>query len=136
MFDFGLSYSHILVIAVIAVIAIGPKDLPAVLRRFGQFMNKMRGMAREFQGHVDNAMRDAGMGDIKKDLQGLKSGIDTSMGSAANAMTAAAAAPTSTLASPPPTMGASAGNDFAKYFGDEKPAGETRVAGRAVETPA
>ena len=75
MFDFGLSFSHIIVIVLLAVIVIGPKDLPVVLRRLGQFMNKMRGMARDFQGQVDVAMKDAGMDGIQKDLQSLKSGM-------------------------------------------------------------
>src|SRR5438128_463778 len=79
MFDFGLSFSHIVVIALLAVIVIGPKDLPVVLRRFGQFMNKMRGMARDFQSHVDVAMKDAGMEGIQQDLQSLKSGLSTAM---------------------------------------------------------
>ncbi|MEP6827646.1 MAG: twin-arginine translocase subunit TatB, partial [Aestuariivirga sp.] len=79
MFDFGLSASHILVIVVLAVIAIGPKDLPVVLRRFGQFMNRMRGMARDFQGQVDSAMKDAGMDGIRQDLQTLKSGVTAAM---------------------------------------------------------
>ena len=51
---------------------IGPKDLPKVLRAFGRMMTKMRGMAQEFQGHVDSAMKDAGLEDVKKDFQALK----------------------------------------------------------------
>ena len=53
MFDFGVGYSEMFVLALIAVIVIGPKDLPKVLRAFGKMMTKARGMAREFQGHVD-----------------------------------------------------------------------------------
>lgn len=72
MFDFGVGYSELFVLGLIAVIVIGPKDLPKVLRTFGQMMRKMRGMAREFQGHVDVAMKDAGVADLKKDMQSLK----------------------------------------------------------------
>ena len=72
MFDFGVGYSEMFVLALIAVIVIGPKDLPKVLRGFGRMMTKMRGMAREFQGHVDSAMKDAGLEDVKKDFQALK----------------------------------------------------------------
>jgi Tat protein translocase TatB subunit len=61
MFDFGVGYSELFVLVVIAVIVIGPKDLPRVLRTFGQFSRKAKGMAREFQGHVDAAMKDAGV---------------------------------------------------------------------------
>jgi sec-independent protein translocase protein TatB len=73
MFDFGLGYSEIFVIAVVAIIVIGPKDLPRVLRALGKTMAKMRGMAREFQGHLDGAMKEAGLDDIKKEFSNLKS---------------------------------------------------------------
>jgi Tat protein translocase TatB subunit len=121
MFDFGLSYSHILVIVIVAVVAIGPKDLPVVLRKLGQFMNKMRSMGREFQGHVDVAMRDAGVADLKKDLQNLKSGIDADMKTPADLLKPAAA----------PVIYPS-DNGFTSVFGTESGQGETRVAGRGV----
>jgi sec-independent protein translocase protein TatB len=74
MFDFGVGYSEMFVLALIAVIVIGPKDLPKVLRAFGRMMTKVRGLSREFQGHVDSAMREAGLEDVKKDLAALKVG--------------------------------------------------------------
>ncbi len=78
-FDFGVGYSEMFVLAVIAVIVIGPKDLPKVLRTFGQFMKKARGMAREFQGHVDAAMKDSGVDGLKKDLADIKSTVNTTI---------------------------------------------------------
>ena len=72
MFDFGIGYTEILVIALVAIIVIGPKDLPKVLRAFGRTMQKVRGMAREFQGHLDQAMREAGVDDIKNEINNLK----------------------------------------------------------------
>lgn len=72
MFDFGIGYTELVVIALVAVIVIGPKDLPKVLRAFGRTMQKVRGMAREFQGHLDQAMREAGVDDIKKEINNLK----------------------------------------------------------------
>ncbi len=137
MFDFGLSASHILVIAALAVIAIGPKDLPMVLRRFGQFMNKMRGMARDFQGQVDTAMKDAGMDGIRQDLQVLKSGVTAAMSPASTLMTGTVnslnATPTSErgTASMATTL-ASGSNDFIQYFGTDN-VGETRVQGRGLD---
>ena len=106
MFDFGVGYSELFVLALIAVIVIGPKDLPKVLRSFGRMMTKMRGMAREFQGQVDSAMKDAGLDDVKKDLQALKVG---------NPMTA--------LKNEIGSTSSSKSNDFDKYFGasDEAP---------------
>jgi sec-independent protein translocase protein TatB len=73
MFDFGIGYTELLVIAVVAIIVIGPKDLPKVLRALGRMMAKLRGMAREFQGHLDAAMRESGFDDVKKDLQSIRS---------------------------------------------------------------
>jgi sec-independent protein translocase protein TatB len=52
---------------------IGPKDLPRVLRAVGRMTAKLRGMAREFQGHLDAAMRETGFDEVKKDLQSIKS---------------------------------------------------------------
>jgi sec-independent protein translocase protein TatB len=73
MFDFGIGYTEMFVVAVVAIIVIGPKDLPRVLRALGKSIAKMRGMAREFQGHLDSAMKDAGLEDVKKEFNNLKS---------------------------------------------------------------
>lgn len=72
MFDFGIGYTEIFILAVVAVIVIGPKDLPRVLRALGKTLAKMRGMAREFQGHLDAAMREAGLDEVKKEISNLK----------------------------------------------------------------
>ncbi len=136
MFDFGLSASHILVIVVLAVIAIGPKDLPLVLRRLGQLMNKMRGMARDFQGHVDAAMKDAGMEDVRKDLHMLKSGVGAAMNPVQSMVSNAALSVTETPSAPRvPSITTQVENatngDFGAYF-HTGAVGETRVQGRAV----
>jgi sec-independent protein translocase protein TatB len=73
MFDFGIGYTELLVIAIVAIIVIGPKDLPRVLRALGRMTAKLRAMAREFQGHVDAAMRETGFDEVKRDLQSMKS---------------------------------------------------------------
>jgi len=75
MFDFGIGYTELVVIALVAIIVIGPKDLPRVLRGLGRMMTKARGMAREFQGHMDAAMKEAGLDEVKRDLQSLKNPI-------------------------------------------------------------
>jgi sec-independent protein translocase protein TatB len=64
MFDIG--WSELVVIAVVALIVIGPKELPGVLRMVGQYMGKVRRMASEFQGQFQEAMREAEMADLKK----------------------------------------------------------------------
>jgi sec-independent protein translocase protein TatB len=70
MFDIG--WSEFLVIAVVALIAIGPKELPGVLRMIGQWMGKARKMAAEFQGQFQEAMREAEMADLKKSFDEVK----------------------------------------------------------------
>jgi sec-independent protein translocase protein TatB len=72
MFDFGFGYTEMFVVALVAIIVIGPKDLPRVLRAFGKTVGKMRGMAREFQGHLDTAMKETGFEDVKKELDNIR----------------------------------------------------------------
>jgi sec-independent protein translocase protein TatB len=80
---FDLDFGKLVVIGIIALIAIGPKELPAVLRTVGQYMAKIRRMAAEFQGQFQEAMREAEMADMKKHLddindaaKGLTSNLD------------------------------------------------------------
>jgi sec-independent protein translocase protein TatB len=71
MFDFGLGSSELLLVAIVALIVIGPKDLPRLLRTMGQYMRKIQGMAREFQNHLNEAAKEAGVDDVKKDIKGM-----------------------------------------------------------------
>lgn len=71
MFDFGLSMGELMVIAMIALIVVGPKDLPKMLRTIGRFVTKLRGMAGEFQRHLDSAIREAGIEDVKKEVRNM-----------------------------------------------------------------
>src|SRR5579863_6111641 len=70
MFDIG--WSEYALIAVVALIAIGPKELPGVLRMVGQWVAKARKMASEFQGQFREAMREAEMADLKKSFDEVK----------------------------------------------------------------
>jgi sec-independent protein translocase protein TatB len=69
---FNIGWSEYLVIAVIALVAIGPKELPGVLRMVGQWVAKARKMAAEFQGQFHEAMREAEMADLKKSFDEVK----------------------------------------------------------------
>lgn len=69
MFDIG--WGEFLVIGIVALIAIGPKELPGVLRSIGQWMTKLRRMASDFQGQFNEAMREAEMHDLKKQVEDL-----------------------------------------------------------------
>jgi sec-independent protein translocase protein TatB len=64
MFDFA--WSEILLIGAVALIAIGPKDMPAAIRTISSMIKKARRMAAEFQTHVDEMVREADLGDVKK----------------------------------------------------------------------
>lgn len=56
---FGLDSIELLVVAVVALIVIGPKDLPGVMRNVGQWIGRAKGMARHFRSGVDTMMREA-----------------------------------------------------------------------------
>jgi sec-independent protein translocase protein TatB len=68
---FDISWSELLLIGVVALVAIGPKELPTVLRTVGQWMGKLRRMAAEFQSQFQEAMREAEMADLKKQVDEL-----------------------------------------------------------------
>ncbi len=67
MFDIGMS--EMIVIGVVALIVVGPKDLPQMFRKVGQFVGKARGMARDFQRAMDQAADEAGGGDISASVK-------------------------------------------------------------------
>jgi sec-independent protein translocase protein TatB len=69
MFDIG--WGELVVIGIVALVVIGPKELPTVLRTVGQWMGKMRRMASEFQGQFQEAMREAELADLKKQIDTL-----------------------------------------------------------------
>ena len=68
---FDISWTEFLVIGVVALIVIGPKELPAVMRTLGQWTRKIRGMASEFQNQFQEAVREAEMADLKKEVDDL-----------------------------------------------------------------
>lgn len=71
MFDLGMS--ELLVIGIVALIVIGPRDLPGLFRSLGKFTAKMRAMAREFSRAMEAAADEAGVKDVAKDLKSATS---------------------------------------------------------------
>ena len=69
MFDIG--WTEITVILVIAIIVIGPKDLPKVLRTVGQWVAKAKSMTRDFRGHVDEMIRETEIDEVKKQIDSI-----------------------------------------------------------------
>ncbi len=67
MFDIG--WQEIFIVAVIAIVVVGPKDLPHVLRTMAKFVNRARKLVREFQSGFDEVVREAGVDDIKESIE-------------------------------------------------------------------
>jgi len=68
MFDIG--WSEMVFVAIIAVLVIGPKDLPRAIATIGKYIRKARGLARDFQSGIDDLAKEAELDDIKKSVQG------------------------------------------------------------------
>ena len=77
MLDFGSG--ELVVIGVVALVAIGPKELPGLLRTIGQAIGKLRRMAGDFQNQFNDAMREADMADAQKMVSDIKSDFSTTM---------------------------------------------------------
>lgn len=71
MFDLGMT--ELLVIGVVALIVIGPKDLPMLFRKVGQYVGKAKGMAREFSRAMDQAADDSGMKEATSSFKDMTS---------------------------------------------------------------
>jgi sec-independent protein translocase protein TatB len=72
---FDISWTEFLLIGIVALIVIGPKELPAVMRSLGQWSRKIRSLAADFQNQFHEAMREAEMADLKKQVDDMASDI-------------------------------------------------------------
>lgn len=70
----GVGGGELIVIATIALIVVGPKDLPGLLHKVGRFTARMRGMAGEFRASFDEMARQAELDELRKEIEGLKTG--------------------------------------------------------------
>ena len=69
MFDIG--WDELLLIALVALVVIGPKDLPGVLRTLGKWTARARNLAGEFRSHVDDMIREAGVDEMKNEFSAM-----------------------------------------------------------------
>jgi len=76
---FDISWGKLVIIGVVALIVIGPKELPGVLRMVGQWMSKIRRMAGEFQGQFQEAMREAEMADLKEQFDETTASLNSAL---------------------------------------------------------
>ena len=77
MFDLG--WTELLVIGIVSLIVVGPKDLPVLFRKAGQFIGKAKGMAREFSRAMDQAADETGVRDVTKTLNTVTNPIKSSL---------------------------------------------------------
>ena len=108
MFDFA--WSEIALIGIVALVAIGPKDLPVAIKAVAAVIKKARRMAGEFQVHVDEMMREADLHDVRREFNDLRrmdikgkilSAVDSD-GTIRKTMTENPLAASTTLTTPPP----------------------------------
>jgi len=66
--------TELLVIAAVALIVVGPKDLPVLLRKLGQFVGKIRGMANEFRASFDEMARQSELDELRREVQAMREG--------------------------------------------------------------
>jgi sec-independent protein translocase protein TatB len=67
-----LGFTEFLLIAIVALVVVGPRDLPAMLRKAGGWVAKARGMAREFQGAFDDMGREVELDELRKEIEEIK----------------------------------------------------------------
>jgi sec-independent protein translocase protein TatB len=71
MFD-SIGFQELMLVGLIALLVVGPKDLPLLMRRAGQFVNKLRGMAADFRANFDELARQAELDELRKEVEALR----------------------------------------------------------------
>jgi sec-independent protein translocase protein TatB len=133
----GLSLEHIVILGIIALVVVGPKDLPLLLRKLGQWTARLRGMAQEFRTGFDELARQAELDELKREVEALRN--TTNLSSIRNEITK----PLGTMEtyagvspSPPapaaPESAAPAENNEAASVEDEQPAETPAAAARSA----
>lgn len=69
---FEVAWSELLIVIIVAILVVGPKELPGLLRSAGRMIGKLRRQADEFRKHFDDAVREAGAEDLQREMQALR----------------------------------------------------------------
>lgn len=69
---FDINWSELLILAVVALIVVGPKELPVLLRTLGRYAGMARRQAAEFRSHFDDAMREAEMAELREEMESVR----------------------------------------------------------------
>jgi sec-independent protein translocase protein TatB len=80
---FDITSSKLLILAIVALIVVGPKDLPVLLRTVGKYLGVVRRHAAEFRAQLDEAIREAELDEIRKDFEGVGRELHASVEAAA-----------------------------------------------------
>jgi sec-independent protein translocase protein TatB len=70
---FDIAWSELLIVGVVAILVVGPKELPGMLRTLGRMLGKLRSTANDFRRHFDEAVREAGGEDLQREIHSLRS---------------------------------------------------------------
>jgi sec-independent protein translocase protein TatB len=143
MFEVG--YSEILVIAIVLIVIVGPKDLPKMLRAFGKTMTKFRQMSGDFQRQFNDALKEAELDDVRKTISDVRKldprqqvrDVFNPLRDAGNALKADLSKPVQTPVAPavvPPSADLDKPVDVT--MGGAKPAAQEPKSKKAVKTAA
>jgi len=122
MFDF-FSWSHLLIMLVVALVVVGPKDLPRLMNMAGKWAGKARGMAAEFRRSFDEMARESELAELRKEIDDLKknnpvSDLANSMADVNAEVTSSMEAVNTAPAAVEPRSGEFAVTDSAPHSGD------------------
>ncbi len=76
---FGMGWAELMIVGIVALIVVGPQELPMLFRKIGQFAGKARGMAKEFSKAMNDAADHSGMADIQKTLNAATNPVNTAL---------------------------------------------------------
>lgn len=83
---FDLTSSKLLIVAIVALIVVGPKDLPILLRTLGKYLGIIRRHANEFKAQVDEAIREAELDELRKTAESMSREVESSIEDTSRAM--------------------------------------------------